>query len=416
MWSSQNDWYDGKLPKPDARNGELIPVMSAPPPAPPPPPPPPPAPAPPVASDAGEIRRQQTVTVQSQSRTDNAAMEMAEESIVVTGETASEQDIGADDVGSISIAAWSPERPYLDKADGLCGDDLQGVYLGERKEYGSVPSFYLEMADVMEACGDLKGAIRTALTALELPTSNDDTLTAISKRLIRYGAIDEAIPLLRRVIRNDPARPQPWRDLALALDRSADTPKISTTVKRVRLTEALELFNHVLSNPWDGRYDGIEVISLMEANRVLDRLEKAGGKGTLAGETFRRDMPVDLRIVVSWNVDATDMDLWVDEPGGERAMYSHPRTALGGRLSNDMTQGYGPEEYLLKKAAPGTYEIRMDYYGSDIVNPNGAVAIQAEIWRNWGSKTETLRVVDLEFTDDDQDEYLVATVVIGEDD
>jgi uncharacterized protein YfaP (DUF2135 family) len=46
------------------------------------------------------------------------------------------------------------------------------------------------------------------------------------------------------------------------------------------------------------------------------------------------------------------MDLWVIEPTGEKCYYSHPSTKIGGRLSKDLTGGYGPEEYMVKNALP----------------------------------------------------------------
>lgn len=431
LWKIQKAWYDGEL-KPEKRPSltsggreveadmmvmEEAPSMGA-------------APPPPPAAEPTE-RRQRSVVVTSQNT------EQMDDTIIVTGsritrgttqpptldvldsqtikslESAPELEASSTpDDGRIDVNAWTPERRYLDAVEGLCGDPLFTAYLDQRDEQGSLPSYFLEMADVFAACGDRQTASRVALSALELSTANDDTLTAVAMRLMRYGEPGKAIPLLRKVVRNDPTRPQPWRDLALALDRYADATGISREERRTRLEEALQLLNHVIATPWDDKYDGIEIVSIMEANRVASRLKAAGGKASLPSDKLTNKMPVDLRIVVGWNVDETDMDLWVDEPTGERAMYSNALTQIGGRLSNDMTQGYGPEEYLLKDAMPGTYEIYMDYYGSDIVNPNGAVAIQAEIWRNWGSEDESYRIVDLEFTDEGEDEYLIATVVV----
>ena len=45
------------------------------------------------------------------------------------------------------------------------------------------------------------------------------------------------------------------------------------------------------------------------------------------------------------------------EPSGEKAFYSHNRTATGGLVSCDFTGGYGPEEYMVHRAAPGKYKI-----------------------------------------------------------
>ena len=64
---------------------------------------------------------------------------------------------------------------------------------------------------------------------------------------------------------------------------------------------------------------------------------------------------------MTWHADNTDIDLWVTEPSGEKAFYEHNRTTIGGLVSRDFTQGYGPEEYLVRRAAHGTYKIEANY-------------------------------------------------------
>ena len=82
----------------------------------------------------------------------------------------------------------------------------------------------------------------------------------------------------------------------------------------------------------------------MEANHIVPRLEQLGVTDIPLDRRLRAQLDVDLRVVLEWYVDATDMDLWVDEPDGERAIYNNPHTAIGGRLSHDMTcRALGPE-------------------------------------------------------------------------
>ncbi len=52
--------------------------------------------------------------------------------------------------------------------------------------------------------------------------------------------------------------------------------------------------------------------------------------------------------MITWNTDTTDVDLHVIEPSGEECFYRHRNTRRsGGRLTQDVTQGYGPEMYVL---------------------------------------------------------------------
>jgi uncharacterized protein YfaP (DUF2135 family) len=107
------------------------------------------------------------------------------------------------------------------------------------------------------------------------------------------------------------------------------------------------------------------------------------------------------------------MDLWVDEPSGERAIYTHPKTTIGGRLSNDMTNGYGPEEYLLHKAPGGAYTVRVNVYRSDRINPNGATTVRAHIFRNYGRANEDQQDLELELKRSMDGAQLVGVVTVA---
>ena len=108
-----------------------------------------------------------------------------------------------------------------------------------------------------------------------------------------------------------------------------------------------------------------------------------------------RRLDVDLRIVLTWDADMADMDLWVAEPSGERAYYSHPRTTIGGQMSRDFTNGYGPEEYCLKRAQRGEFRIEANYFGSSAPALSGAVTLQAEVFTNYGRSNEKRETITL---------------------
>jgi uncharacterized protein YfaP (DUF2135 family) len=98
-----------------------------------------------------------------------------------------------------------------------------------------------------------------------------------------------------------------------------------------------------------------------------------------------RNLESDLRIVMTWDSDNTDMDLHVIEPSGEECDYSHNRTAIGGRMSDDFTQGYGPEEYFVRRNKAGKYEIRTNYFASREQKITGGTTVQATVYTDWGS-------------------------------
>ena len=67
---------------------------------------------------------------------------------------------------------------------------------------------------------------------------------------------------------------------------------------------------------------------------------------------------VNLRVVLTWDADNTDIDLWVIDPIGEAVYYSQPRSKSGGHISRDFTGGYGPEAFTIARPLPGTYRIQ----------------------------------------------------------
>jgi uncharacterized protein YfaP (DUF2135 family) len=103
---------------------------------------------------------------------------------------------------------------------------------------------------------------------------------------------------------------------------------------------------------------------------VLVKLKALGGSFDL-DPRLTKNLHSDVRVVLDWSNDATDIDLWVDEPNGERAIYSNQHTLIGGHLSDDMTSGYGPEEYFLRRAAGGRYIVRANVFAPDRLDPNG---------------------------------------------
>ena len=70
-----------------------------------------------------------------------------------------------------------------------------------------------------------------------------------------------------------------------------------------------------------------------------------------------------LRFVLSWETDTNDVDLHVYDAEGGHAFYSAPELASGGRLSQDVTTGYGPESFRVIGSERSTsYRLQAHYY------------------------------------------------------
>lgn len=99
-------------------------------------------------------------------------------------------------------------------------------------------------------------------------------------------------------------------------------------------------------------------------NRVEAVAQGAGGTGRDQVTFYASVPPTDLQILLTWDTDATDLDLHVVEPSGEECYHGKRQTAAGGVLEVDDTDGYGPEAYLLAQAPLGEYRISVAYYAA----------------------------------------------------
>lgn len=82
---------------------------------------------------------------------------------------------------------------------------------------------------------------------------------------------------------------------------------------------------------------------------------------------------------LTWDTDDTDIDTYVIDPSGDYSAYYKKTTADGGFLDYDVTDGFGPEHWLLTTANTvrygQPYRFRAHYYSGDVPT-NFTVAVQ----------------------------------------
>ena len=86
------------------------------------------------------------------------------------------------------------------------------------------------------------------------------------------------------------------------------------------------------------------------------------------------------------------------EPTEEKCYYSHNLTKNGGMMTKDLTQGYGPEVYLINKAIPGKYTIKANFYGTRQQNLTGGTTVQATVITDYGRPTEKHKSITVRLT------------------
>ncbi|WP_375767840.1 DUF2135 domain-containing protein [Archangium gephyra] len=122
---------------------------------------------------------------------------------------------------------------------------------------------------------------------------------------------------------------------------------------------------------------GMNVIEVAAVNEA--------GSGRAKVSVFAKVPKIDLRVVLSWDTDGTDLDLHVVEPSGDEAWYGHKETASGGSLDVDVTTGYGPEIYTQANSQEGTYKILVDYFSD---NGNAQTEVKVDVLIHEGTDRE----------------------------
>ncbi len=364
----------------DRRQGRAVVAEAAPMVAGAPPPPPAPASAP---APAGERRM---VVEIAGSRMPTA------EATAAAGDEDGAQAATAE--ATIALKKWTPDAPYIARLREADANSLYAVYLDERADWLDSSAFHLDAADLLFERGQEALALRVLSNLAELELENRQVLRILGYRLLQAGQAALAVPLFEEVRELAPFEPQSFRDLGLARAAAGEAQK------------AADALYEVAARPWDARFAEVGLIALGELNALL--ATTPGIDRARYDARLLRNLPVDLRVVLSWDADNSDMDLWVTDPHGERAFYGHRLTRQGGRMSADLTAGYGPEEFMLKQAIPGTYKVEVNYYGNRQQVVSGSVSLRLAFFTGFGRSDQIEQSVILRLRDRSE------TVLVGE--
>jgi Ca-activated chloride channel family protein len=299
---------------------------------------------------------------------------------------------------TIALKKWTSDAPYIARMDAATKETIYKIYLDEKPSYINSSAFYLDVADALFEKGLPELAKRVLSNLAEMDLENTPILRILGYRLMQVNAPELALPIFEKVLVLAPDEPQSYRDLGL----------VYAELKRYQ--KAIDQFNRVIERSWDGRFADIELITLAELNAVIAEANRA--KVTLdiskIDSRLQRNLPLDVRAVLTWDANDSDMDLWVTDPNNEKCFYGHQHTLQGGLMSRDFTQGYGPEEFSLRDAKPGKYKVEANFYGNRQQIVAGATTLQMKLTTAFGTKNAKDQTITLRLKDKGE------TVFVGE--
>lgn len=278
------------------------------------------------------------------------------------------------------------------------------------REKKDMPPSTLEMLRTHQLDYDvISGEAQRRLRTL----SRDDALRALSSLVeeqpgdgvlardvgfsaMEWGMHAQAYHLFRRVAASRPYEPQTYRAMAQSAMAMGNNDL------------AILYFEVGMSGAWQPRFGEFKQILALDYLRLLRRIHRGDLKANLAGYAKNRIDQIasslrfmgrpDLVVMITWNTDNTDVDLHVLEPTGEECYYSNRETHNGGKITQDVTQGYGPEMYTISGGQKGMYQVRAHYFASDRNRMSARTKVYATVVEGWDTPRErvTEKVVTLE--------------------
>ncbi|RZK66824.1 MAG: DUF2135 domain-containing protein, partial [Pedobacter sp.] len=286
---------------------------------------------------------------------------------------------------AIVIPEFKSDKDYMKNLIGK-PDSAYQAYLKMRPDYITTPMFYFDVANWFYQQKDSVRALTILSSIADLDLENADLYKTLAYKLKQTGNYQEEIFITGKVLQWRPMDAQSYRDYALALADASQYQKALDNLYKV-LTQS---YNSQIAD----RDQGIEEIIISEINNLITQhgsklnTKKIDKRLVLA-------FPVDVRVVLNWNKNDTDIDLWLTDPTGEKGYYGNNKTTIGGRISNDFTSGYGPEQFMIKKAIKGKYKIEVNYYGDRQINISGPTTVTAEIYTRYSTGKQQRKVIVL---------------------
>ncbi|MEP2935149.1 MAG: VIT domain-containing protein [Gilvibacter sp.] len=269
-------------------------------------------------------------------------------------------------------------------------EDMYDLYLQLRPENIGNPAFFIDVFDVIYPKNQVL-ATRILSNLGELDLDNYELLKALGYKYEAVKNYKDASFVYKRIVELRPEDAQSYRDLALVYAKLGKKSEAQALVAN--------LVDGVFYNDTNRRrFSGLDQVLSTELQGAFrdDGLETAGH---------------DLRVVIDWNHNDTDIDLYIYDPNFEECYYSQPSTSMGGKMSSDMTQGFGPEQFVLPNAKKGMYYLSLDYFGDRYQKIENPTYLKVTIFKNYGraNQTEEVQVIHL---DSAADEALIAKIKI----
>lgn len=302
--------------------------------------------------------------------------------------------------GELTIKKRKVETKYISQLQQVKNkEEAYKFYLSQREEHIKTPAYYVDVSNYFKTqFNDSNYSHRILSNLSETDFDNYELLKVYAYQLQDSGEDDLAVFIFKRIQELRPEDSQSYRDLALAYESIG------------RCQKALDLYNGIITGRiYEGNHRRVfKGIALIAQNEIKHLIKKYKNDLDLSqiDKRLLEEVAYDIRVVVDWNHNDTDIDLHIIDPNLEECFYKHTSTRIGGQMSPDMTQGFGPEEFTLKRAIKGDYYIKIKYYGDRNQKIESPTFMKVTMFKHYGSKNESKETKIIRLTKKDDEEII----------
>ncbi|MFT5752043.1 MAG: hypothetical protein ACI828_001538 [Flavobacteriales bacterium] len=270
-------------------------------------------------------------------------------------------------------------------------DTAYTIYLEQRKFFGDLVSFYVDVASYFRGWGN-QLLVTRILSNLEEKFADDPTaLYTASFKYEEFGNILGAIQSLRMITQSFPNQMQAQRDLALL---QSDLGAIEDA-KEQYINLWIQCQEKGMSAASFTESVGKEFQNFVAKYRDEVQSTKLPPMSTRVPEVLER------RIVVSWSDPRSLFDLQIVNPQNRFFTWNHTMKNAGRRLLQEKSAGFSMEDFFLTSGDQGTWKFNVVNYGFTKNDKGQPSFLKFTVYDNYGSPSEkkTVKVVRLEELD-----------------
>ncbi|WP_298516457.1 VIT domain-containing protein [uncultured Kordia sp.] len=294
--------------------------------------------------------------------------------------------------GTLQVADLRLNTPYIQELRQFkTVYEAYDFYLLQRTKYEETPAYYVDVSSFFRNEFEaIETSNRILSNIAETDFDNYELLKVYGYQLQATNAHKLALFIFKRILELRTEDVQSYRDLALAYENVGDCQ------------EAFNILNDILSGKiyeqtHRRNFAGLNPIVMNEMNHLLEKYKGDIDTSKQSSLVFEPET-YDVRIVVDWNHNDTDIDLHIIDPNREECSYKNTHTKIGGSISKDMTQGFGPEEFTLKNAIKGDYFIKVNYYGDRYQKIENPTFMKVTMYSHYGTLKQTKEVKIIRLT------------------